>query len=63
MATLHWGQLRVSARADAVAGYLLDPRRVMAYFPDAVDSGVFVEGGAIWILAKGGATRIERVAS
>lgn len=62
MTVFHQDRLHVSASMAVVAGYILDPQRVMAYFPDAIDGGTF-DDDAIWIRAKTGTTLIERVAS
>ena len=63
MSVFHQATLHVSAPLAMVAGFITDPERVMAYFPDALEGGVFEEGEAIWVRAKTGTTLIERTSS
>lgn len=60
MSIFHKATLHVDATPAAVARFITDPARVMAYFPDAIEGGTLVNGEAIWIRASSGTTLIER---
>lgn len=61
MNAFHTERFTVAQPPDTVARNILDPDRVMEYFPGAIAGGKFDDGRAIWIRSKTGTTLIERL--
>lgn len=61
MSAFHHEQFTVAQNPTTVAGFILDPDRVMQYFPGAISAGRFDGGDAIWVRARTGTTLIEQL--
>lgn len=62
MSVFHTEQFEVEQAPAAVAHNIVDPERVMDYFPGATSGGRF-DDDAIWIRSNTGTTLIERLSA
>lgn len=60
MSAFHVEHFTVAQPPETVARNILDPDRVMDYFPGAITGGKSDDGAAIWVRSKTGTTLIER---
>lgn len=63
MSVFHTERFTIAQSPETIARNILDPDRVMDYFPGAIAGGKSDDDTAIWIRSKTGTTLIERLSA
>src|SRR3954447_16099674 len=53
--------MELRATPGEVLGFVMTPARILDYYPDPIEGGVFADGRAIWCRGAIGVSMLERV--
>jgi len=58
---VHREVMELRATPGEVLGFVMTPARILDYYPDPIEGGVFADGRAIWCRGAIGVSMLERV--
>jgi hypothetical protein len=58
---VHREVMELRATPTEVLGFVMTPERILDYYPDPIEGGVFEDGRAIWCRGAIGVSMLERV--